>query len=587
MAHRVSVVLSDEKTVTSRNHLDILRIGLVPSSVDQKFRIWATLSYGAGGFRAGAYVGSRLVRGGTTVLSQVTHKASSEPAQRTRDYRTPVFYPVSDAPRTVGEVTYSLSLAKAGHATLAANAIAKAAPGLSLFVESVDGKAFRVVERFVADALVEVTPPAPPAPEPIPTPGSISSLNLSRSGNHVTGTWSESSDADEYKIEWLVNGAVVRTLYRSASSTRSVSRTFSRGQSAGLRIRGVNDDRGQEGSPIFRSVTIPGPDPGPGPVITPTPPPPGPPTDLTFSFDHEDNELTAKWDAGTNADYYQYRHKVGSGSWPSSWTRVDSTTVVISGPKKPTGGVTDLTHYIRVRSRKNDSDAPASASVEASERIPKVPQQPQDLVVKQTSKNQVKASWDASARADHYHVSFRFSFGLGKWRKVTGLSAVHAVTNTQSDDRHRCYVRVKAENKGGYSFITDEDIQLGRPYSVRNASARFYEYSLQYYQPYIKVSWDAPTGAATKYRVRGRSPDETDWSRWHELAETGFDYTNLRGQNGTWEWQIQAGNNIGWSDSVDVSAEAYGLGDSSRSARSKGNPDVPEPGTEYPIIPVP
>ena len=81
----------------------------------------------------------------------------------------------------------------------------------------------------------------------------------------------------------------------------------------------------------------------------------------------------------------------------------------------------------------------------------------------------------------------------------------------------------------------------------------------------IEVKWEINAPAEVT-RVRGKSPNDPLWSEWFYTTDIEFTYANLRGEVGTWVWQLQPGTGYGQdfvaSDEsvVEVSARYPGPG---------------------------
>ncbi len=189
-ARIVCVHVSQPLELSRDGYHDVLRIGLKPSHAGQKFKIWATVAVRARGSSDASRYSSRIVRtmGGNTLhYAQITNRRVSEDGGR--DAHTPNYYLVCDAPETIGEVKYALSVLEApnvGDANpLLAHAVAER--GMTLYVESVDGREFEVLERFVAETL------QPPI-------GEVENLSFSyqSSDSRLHATWTVAEDVDYY-----------------------------------------------------------------------------------------------------------------------------------------------------------------------------------------------------------------------------------------------------------------------------------------------------------------------------------------------------------------------------------------------------
>ncbi len=189
-ARIVCVHVSQPLELSRDGYHDVLRIGLKPSHAGQKFKIWATLAVRARGSSDASRYSSRIVRtmGGNTLhYAQITNRRVSEDGGR--DAHTPNYYLVCDAPETIGEVKYALSVLEAPNVgdtnPLLAHAVAER--GMTLYVESVDGREFEVLERFVAETL------QPPI-------GEVENLSFSyqSSDSRLHATWTVAEDVDYY-----------------------------------------------------------------------------------------------------------------------------------------------------------------------------------------------------------------------------------------------------------------------------------------------------------------------------------------------------------------------------------------------------
>ena len=646
-----SVNLEEPLDLSSAGYNDVLRLGIKPSSEDQVFRIWATLAYSVEGSVAGSRVGSRLVRNGDVNLSQILHPASSEMVRYAA--RTPKYFFVCDAPGTVEEVTYALSLFESE----AAGASPRAQRGLSLYVEALS-VGFEVVEKFVADSLPPdrvVEPPPPPPPPPVP--GSIATLTLSRNGTTVTGTWSESSDADEYKIEWLVNDSLVQTLYQSASDDRSVSRTFGNGERAGLRVRGMNDDGDQRGPSITRTIRIPVP--GPPPAA------PGRISTLTLELSDDHYTVTARWSGSANADEYKLHFTVTvfygthdneyfttdrtfdfSNHSPVSiyhgGTRGDTVKLEVrgvnhggaqEGPIKSRsidttlprpgrvsslslayeddprsmeatfGTATENTEYevnwyvnddwyrvdyilpdeerestfdsfdygdtVKVtvngtNDNRGQEGPEISKSKYASYPIPGAP----DVTVQYNSSyDRVEGDWPYVDHADSYEYQDREE---GRsWSAWENIQTSLSYKRSPVVGNKTYYLRVLGVNgddkKGRYG---SDDVKTPKPDRPSNWIATFLRNPDR-----AEVNW-YDVDLATRYRVRGRSPLETEWSRWFYITASEFTYSNFHldgnwNEVGTWRWEVQSGayGSDSFSDATEMTI--YYPGPESGSSRSR------------------
>ena len=85
---------------------------------------------------------------------------------------------------------------------------------------------------------------------------------------------------------------------------------------------------------------------------------------------------------------------------------------------------------------------------------------------------------------------------------------------------------------------------------------------------------------ATRYRVRGRSPSETEWSRWYYISDSEFTYKNFHldgneNEVGTWRWEVQSGayGSDSFSDATEMTIYYPGpASESSRSRETSGRP---------------
>ena len=668
-----SVNLDEPLDLSSAGYNDVLRLGIKPSSEDQVFRIWATLAYSVEGSVAGSRVGSRLVRNGDVNLSQILHPASSEMVRFAA--RTPKYFFVCDAPGMVEEVTYALSLFESE----AAGASPRAQRGLSLYVEALSGE-FEVVEKFVADSLPpdRVVTPAPPITPPPVTPpitppvtpqrpGSIASLTFTRSGAQITATWAESSDADEYKIQWLRYGNVVQTLYQSSSDERTATRTFEHGQPVGIRVQGLNNDRKQKGPSIARNIRIPA-------VGTP-PAAPGSISSLTLVQSDDYYTLTANWSAAPRADEYELVWKV-TGFYGDSediyntpertWEysrfspisiyhggtrgdtvklevrglnhgatqegpiksrsidttiprpgKISSLTVRLSADKQTftaTWGTSSHAESYEIdwyrngsiyRSETIDADEERTDSFDnfyhgdtvkavvrgtndgggqkgpdttsGSTYIPyPIPEAP-DVTMQYNpggSYDRVEGDWPSVDYAASYEYKDREEGGswLPAWEKSTGLS----YRRSPVVGNKTYYLQVRAINddkKPG--AIGKDEVKTPKPDAPTGGSATFHRNPDR-----AEVDWD-DMDLATRYRVRGKSPNPDDaWSRWYYITDSGFTYSNFHldapteHRVGTWRWEVQSGayGSNSFSDSVEISVHYPGPANGSSLAREAGEP---------------
>ena len=160
-------------------------------SAGQKFKIWTTLAVrGPREIPTPAVtVPGSSERWAATRCTTLRSRTAASRKMGGPDAHTPNYYLVCDAPETIGEVKYALSVLEApnfGDANpLLAHAVAER--GMTLCVESVDGREFEVVETFVADT---VQPPI----------GEVENLSFSyqSSDSRLHATWTVAEDVDYY-----------------------------------------------------------------------------------------------------------------------------------------------------------------------------------------------------------------------------------------------------------------------------------------------------------------------------------------------------------------------------------------------------
>ena len=429
LADAASVNLEEPLDLSSAGYNDVLRLGIKPSSEDQVFRIWATLAYSVEGSVAGSRVGSRLVRNGDVNLSQILHPASSEMVRYAA--RTPKYFFVADAPGTVEEVTYALSLFESE----AAGASPRAQRGLSLYVEALSGE-FEVVEKFVADSL---PPPPPPPPPPPSIPGAISTLELTVNDERtvVTGSWGESSDADEYKLVWKKAGTVASTVY---VSTRTATFTdFTPGQRVELEVRGVNDTRGQEGPVKSESIGTSPP--------APPPPIPGRISTVNLSVDPERTTITANWSQSSRADEYKL-------VWKTNGSLID--TVYESGRTAKFTNFTpgDLAK-LEVQGVNHDRAQEGTAATDDIDTTQIRPGSISSLTLSLEDEHYaVRAKWGESRYADEYKLTWYIN---GDYDDSYYLTADPDIERTERVSRHTPGDTVKLEIRG----VNDQGNQEG------------------------------------------------------------------------------------------------------------------------------
>ena len=529
LADAASVNLEEPLDLSSAGYNDVLRLGIKPSSEDQVFRIWATLAYSVEGSVASSRVGSRLVRNGDVNLSEILHPASSEMVRFAA--RTPKYFFVCDAPGTLEEVTYALSLFESE----AAGASPRAQRGLSLYVEALSG-GFEVVEKFVADSLPPdrvVTPPTPAVP------GAISTLDLTVDDERttVTGSWGESSDADEYKLVWKKAGTVASTVY---VSTRTATFTdFTPGQRVELEVRGVNDTRGQEG-PV-KSESIGTSPPGPPPPV------PGSISSVSLTINAERTTVTASWSSSSDADEYKL-----------TW-KLEDTGVVVQ-EHYVSGRSATLTNFtvgdviqLDVRGVNDDRDQEGPVASDDIDTTPPVPGTILTLTLTLSSDySTVSASWSESSDADQYKLVWYVDNVEEDSYTTTGRT--DSFSTFSRGDRVKLEVRGVNHNGTQEGPVKSQSINVPAPPRPRPGTPPNLSATYQKDNDRIRITWGA--GSDTNY-YRWRHDRGTDsWTSW--LSPNGTDreaFINSPVEGRTYKIEVRGYNDTGYGNSAATSVE--------------------------------
>ena len=230
------------------------------------------------------------------------------------------------------------------------------------------------------DATTEALPPA----------GQVTGVGATADDhNSITVTWSATTDADGYVVQWDTNSA-----FGSPSDA-----TISSGSTVTYRITGLQEDTTYYVRVYATQTGVEDGTPSSARGATTTLQPPGQVSGVSFTVD-SDTELYLSWTAALRADGYRVEWGTTSGTYTGSAATTATSYAV-------TGLTYSTTYYVRVvatRAGANDGtpSTERSATTQAAPTLGRVT----GVDATATSDSEIEVEWDAAQHATGYIVEW-------------------------------------------------------------------------------------------------------------------------------------------------------------------------------------
>ena len=270
------------------------------------------------------------------------------------------------------------------------------------------------------------------------SPGSVSSIALSRADGAVTASWDAASGATKYHVTYSSDGGGSWTL--AALDHAGTSITFDADNNASYIVGArAGNDQGWSGWTNSPSA---------GPY---TPPPPvAPPGSVSsIALSRADGAVTASWDAASGATKYHVTYSSdGGGSWTLAALDHAGTSITFDADN-------NASYIVGARAGNDQGWSGWTNSPSAGPYTPPVtaPPTPSSVTITRAD-GSLTASWPTSSGATSYHVTYSDN-GRQSWQLA---AADHAAAGSGTEsitfdvENGKTYVvGVRAKNSAGGS----------------------------------------------------------------------------------------------------------------------------------------
>ena len=282
-----------------------------------------------------------------------------------------------------------------------------------------------------------------PLAEASSSPGTPSSVTVTRGDGTITASGYAVSTAAKYHITYSTNGGYswaaaadnhtgTTITINGADNTKSYIVAVRAGNNAGW--------SGWRNSPAA------------GPYTPPTPPPPSTPpaTPSSVTVTRGDGTVTASGYAVSTAAKYHITYSTNGGySWAAAADNHTGTTITINGADNT------KSYIVAVRAGNNAGwsgwrNSPAASPYTPPPPPPTTPPATPSSVTVTRTTGTVTASWPAADGATKYHITYS-SNGKHTWHAASGNHTGTSITINNANDSKSYHVAVRAGNSAGWS----------------------------------------------------------------------------------------------------------------------------------------
>ena len=254
-------------------------------------------------------------------------------------------------------------------------------------------------------------------------------LTLSVEVNTLQASWTASTGADGYKVQWRVgSGSFGAANQATATDTTHTITGLTANTLYYVQVIAIRTGTTQSAPSAEQSATT---------ELEPAAQPGG----LSLSVVNS-GTLGATWDTAARADGYKVQWRVGSGSFGATnqATATDTTHTI-------TGLTANTLYYVQViATRTGATDSAPSAEQSATTKV-KPAAQPEGLSLSVVNSGTLGATWDTAARADGYKVQWRVGSGsFGAANEAATTDTTHTITGLSGNTLY--YVQVIAIRTG-------------------------------------------------------------------------------------------------------------------------------------------
>ena len=275
------------------------------------------------------------------------------------------------------------------------------------------------------------------------SPGTPSSVSVTRADGTLTASWPAVSGATHYHVTYSSTGGASWELAALDHAATSITISVDNAKTyiIGVRAKNESGGGGWRNSPAAGPYTPPTPDPTPTPTPTPAPPD----AVASVSVTRADGTLTASWDAPSGATSYHVTYTDdGAQSWQLAALNHASTSITITTDNAKT-------YIVGVRAKNAQGGSGWRNSPAAGPFTPPPPPPPGAVasVTVTRADGELTASWDAPSGATSYHVTYTDD-GAQSWQ-LAALDHTETSITFDADNAKTYIVGVRAKNSQGGS----------------------------------------------------------------------------------------------------------------------------------------
>ena len=333
--------------------------------------------------------------------------------------------------------------------------------------------------------------------------------NTAQTDNSLTFDWDDVSGATGYKYQYRESGNANWNAEVTIAASQVVLSSLSQGTTHEFQVRAYNSaGNGAYATAVQGTTTLPAP------------------TGLTTTA-QTTSSLTFDWGDVTNADGYEYQHRLASSDTWGATQAVAASTVTISSLE----GNTE--YEIQVRAENSVATSAWTSAVRGMTSL-SAPPTPANLSVTSTTASSAVFDWDDVATATGYKYQYRVSGGL--WS--TAVSVVQSTVTLSSLVSGTTYnFQVLATNSAGDSSYTSAVDAVTNPSPPTGLS------STSDSDTQLTFTWSAVTGATT-YAYQHKVSTSNAWSSEATTSNLTVTLSSLTAAT-TYDFRVLARNTGG------------------------------------------
>ena len=426
------------------------------------------------------------------------------------------------------------------------------------------------------------------SPVVFPNPPAI--VEATPGDGQVTLAWSGVAGAQGWEVER--DGSRTWTATGGAETGHTVT-GLDNGTAYSFRVRATGLLPALKGTASASVSATPAPQTAPA-TAEPAEPTTAPDPVGAVTVTHNGSSLTVSWDAPARATHYDVTYtntgngETGRAAWNRAGTTLTITCDVRAGYENRHCIGAGATYTVGVRAR-NAAGESAWANSSATEPPPAQPETPEattppDAVgaITVTHKgSSLEVTWDASARATHYDVTYTNTgngeTGRAAWNRAGTTLTITCDVRTGYENRH-CIgagatytVGVRARNAAGESTWANSASASQAP-QAQSPPDPVGSVTVTHNGGNLTVTWDAPA-RATHYDVTYTNTGNGENARaaWNRAGttltitcdiRTGYENRHCIGAGATYTVGVRARNAAGestWANSASASASGPAL----------------------------